>query len=198
MQARDCVLMAPGEYELSCFLRGRLGSAHAMRAPHPVGARVIVLDQRLARLNVHAHEWGEALRVIAPPFGAPANDARASVQEPSFKQAAERPWAPAHLRARRMADDDVAISWVRCARLGGDSWGAGEPPLGAPSESYRLEVRDGGGVVRAVDIAAPNWTYPVADQVTDFGGLPGALTLSVAQMDAAGRPGLNTELTITL
>ncbi|MGH6949617.1 MAG: baseplate multidomain protein megatron, partial [Vitreimonas sp.] len=61
VQARTCTLVAPNEYELSGFLRGRLGSAHAMRAPHPVGARIVALDRRLARTEIGAHEWHEAL-----------------------------------------------------------------------------------------------------------------------------------------
>ncbi|HRE44330.1 MAG TPA: hypothetical protein PKY87_10210, partial [Terricaulis sp.] len=65
IQARDCVLVAPGEYEISNLLRGRLGSRHAMAAPHPAGARVVVLDQRLARFEMRSHEWGEPLAVLA-------------------------------------------------------------------------------------------------------------------------------------
>lgn len=197
VQAHDCVLTAPGEYELSGFLRGRLGSGHAMRAPHPVGARVVVLDQRLARLSVSAHEWREPLRIVAPPAGAPAHDARAASLEIALSRAALRPWAPAHLRAVRAVGGDVAAAWVRCARAGGDSW-EDEPPLGAPAESYRLEVFNGAALVRAVETPAPAWTYPAADQVADFGGLPASITLSVAQMDGFGRSGLNTRLTITL
>jgi len=192
------VLVAPGEYEISNLLRGRLGSRHAMAAPHPAGARVVVLDQRLARFEMRSHEWGEPLAVLAPPAGAFAGDGRQAVQTLSLPRAAGRPWAPAHLSARRLAGGDVAVSWVRCARIGGDSWGAGEPPLGPEGELYRIEVQDGAGTVRAVEAGASSWIYDAAAQTADFGGLPGALTLSVAQIDANGRPGLNTRLTITL
>lgn len=198
IQARDCVLVAPGEYEISNLLRGRLGSRHAMAAPHPAGARVVVLDQRLARFEMRSHEWGEPLAVLAPPAGAYAGDGRQAAQTLSLPRAAGRPWAPAHLSARRLASGDVAVSWVRCARIGGDSWGAGEPPLGPEGELYRIEVQDGAGTVRAVEAGASSWIYDAAAQTADFGGLPGALTLSVAQIDANGRPGLNTRLTITL
>jgi hypothetical protein len=199
IQARDCVLTAPGVYELSKFLRGRLGSAHAMRAPHPVGARIVMLDQRLARVAIQPHEWREPVRFLAPPYGAAATDPRAGAIEAALPQAALRPWAPAHLRARRQAGDDVAVQWVRCARVGGDSWGPGEPPLAEPTEAYRLEVLSpGGDLLRAVDTESPGWSYPAALQMADFGALPGSLRLRVAQMDASGRVGLNTELTITL
>lgn len=198
VQARACTLVGPNEYQLSGFLRGQLGSGHAMRAPHPVGVRVIKLDARLARADVGAHEWQEALAFTVPPAGGLATDPRAATQTLTLPHAAARPWAPAHLRARRLANDDVTISWIRCARSGGDAWGAGEPPLGAPSEAYRLEILDGVTLKRAVSVSAPEYLYEAVDQTADFGGLPASLRLRVAQMDAAGASGLNTELTITL
>ena len=198
VQARNCVLVAPNEYELSGFLRGRLGSAHAMRAPHPVGSRAIKLDAALARVDIGAHEWAEALAFSAPPAGGLATDARAALANVILPHAALRPWAPAHVRATRAAGNDVEISWVRCARSGGDAWGAGEPPLGAPSEGYVLEVLDGVVVKRAVATSASSYLYTAAAQTADFGSPPASLRLRVGQVDGAGATGLKTELTITL
>ncbi|HET9229837.1 MAG TPA: phage tail protein, partial [Vitreimonas sp.] len=197
VQARVCELVAPNEYELRGFLRGQLGSAHAMRAPHPVGTRIVKLDQRLARADIAAHEWGEALSFIAPPAAALPTDARAVSGTMTLPHAAARPWAPAHLRARRVAGDEVEISWVRCARSD-DHWGAGDPPLGAPAESYRLHILDGEIVTREVFTAAPSYLYAAADQAADFGAPPASLRLRVAQIGADGSAGLNKELTITL
>jgi hypothetical protein len=198
VQARSCVLVAPNTYELSGFLRGQLGSAHAMRAPHPVGARIVKLDARLARCDVGAHEWGEALDFVAPPFGLIASDDRAATDTLILPRAAARPWAPAHVRARRVAGDDVEISWVRCARSDGDAWAAGEPPLGALAESYRLHILDGAVVKRSVTVGAPTYTYNSVDQAADFGAPPGLLRLRVSQVAENGGEGLNKELTITL
>lgn len=198
VQARSCVLVAPNTYELSGFLRGQLGSAHAMRAPHPVGAPIVKLDARLARCDIGAHEWGETLDFAAPPYGLLASDERAATDTLTLPRAAARPWAPAHLRARRVAGGDVEISWVRCARAGGDTWGAAEPPLGALAESYRLHILDGAVVKRSVTVSAPSYTYNSADQAADFGALPGLLRLRVSQVAENGGEGLNKELTITL
>lgn len=198
VQARTCELVAPNEYELSGFLRGQLGSAHAMRTPHPIGARVVKLDARLARVEVGAHEWGEALVFAAPPAGAAATDPRAATDTITLPHAAARPWAPAHLRARRVAGGDVEIQWVRCARVGGDSWGAGEPPVGPGGEAYRLEIFDGSTLKRSVDVTSPSFLYVSADQTADFGAPPSSLRLRVAQLGENGEAGLNKELTITL
>jgi hypothetical protein len=198
VQARTCALIAPNEYELSGLLRGRLGSAHAMRAPHPVGVRIAVLDERLARVDFGAHEWNEPIAFVAPPAGAAATDARAAQLTVTLPHAARRPWAPAHVRARRTPNGDVAISWIRCARLGGDAWGPGEPPLGAQAEGYLLEIVDDGVVKRSATVASPAYLYTAAEQAADFGPPPILLHIRVAQLGENGAPGLNRELTITL
>jgi hypothetical protein len=198
IQAANCELIASGEYELSGFLRGRLGSVHAMRAPHPAGARIIKLDERLVRAEIGAHEWNEALTFVAPPAGSLPSSDRAANVEAMLPHAAQRPWAPAHLRAARDASGDVTISWVRCARIGGDAWGPGEPPLGAPTEGYLLEILDGGDVIRPENVAVPSFVYSGADQTADFGAPPASLHIRVAQIGESGATGLNTELTITL
>jgi hypothetical protein len=198
VQARNCTLVAPNEYELSGFLRGQLGSAHARQSPHPVGARFIVLDDRLARFAVSPHEWGEALSVVAPPAGGLATDPRAGEAVLTLPHAALRPWAPAHLTAKRISGGAVSISWVRCARRGGDGWSAGEPPLGAAAESYKLDILDGSTVKRSVTALTPSYLYSSADQTADFGTPPASLRLRVAQIGDSGLPGLNNELTIAL
>jgi hypothetical protein len=169
-----------------------------MAAPHPVGARIIKLDQRLARANIAVHEWGEPLTFIAPPSGAAPSSNRAASAEFVLPHAALRPWAPAHLRAVRDGAGDVVISWVRCARVGGDSWGPGEPPLGFPAESYVLEILDAGDPIRTETVSIPSFVYSSAVQTVDFGALPGLLHIRVAQMGESGATGLNAELTITL
>lgn len=198
VQARNCVLVGDNEYELSNFLRGCLGSAHAMQAPHPVGARVVVLNDQLTRMEIGAHEWSETLQVIAPPFGGLPTDARAAVESVTLPHAAARPWAPEHVRASRGGAGDVAISWIRCARSGGDSWGPGDVPLGELSEAYQLDILSGSVVKRSVTVTSPAYTYFAANQIVDFGAPPASLQLRVAQLDSGGAPGLNTELTITL
>ncbi|MEQ1817365.1 MAG: glycoside hydrolase/phage tail family protein [Terricaulis sp.] len=198
IQAARCELVEPGIYELSDFLRGRQGSSHAMRAPHPAGARIVKLDQRLARANVGAHEWGEDIVFIAPPAGALATSDRAETASLVLPHAPVRPWAPVHLRAVRDGAGDVSISWVRCARIGGDSWGAGEPPVGFSAERYVLEILDGGDPIRTEATDVPSFAYSAAAQTADFGSLPGSLHIRVAQVGESGATGLNIELTITL
>jgi hypothetical protein len=197
VQARTCALVEPGVYELSGFLRGQLGSEHAMRSPHPVGARIVKLDARLARLSIGAHEWGDELVFLAPPAGGAFNDARAVWLDAALPRAATRPWPPAHLRAKR-AGGDVHVSWVRRAHKAGDQWGAGDPPLGFGSEAYRLDILDGVTLKRSVTVSSPVYVYSAADQTADFGAPPGSMTLRVAQLGDGGAPGLNKQTTVLL
>ncbi len=123
---------------------------------------------------------------------------RAATEVRTPPRASIRPWALAHLRAWRAPSGDVTLSWVRCAHIGGDGWGPGEPPLGFPMESYRLEILDSGLSIRSETIALPSFAYCAVAQTSDFGSLPGSLHFRVAQLGESGATGLNAELTITL
>jgi hypothetical protein len=89
----------------------------------------------------------------------------------------------------RLAGGDVRISWLRCARLGGDAW-AGEPPLGEEAESYRLQILSGGAPVRTFETSAPEQIYALTDQIADFGSPPTEIRVVCLQISArfgAGR-----------
>jgi hypothetical protein len=97
----------------------------------------------------------------------------------------QRPFAPVHMRAQRRADGGIDLSWMRCARLGGDVWGPVEPPLEPGGESYRVEVVASGQFKRAWTVTAPTVIYSAAEQVANFSGPAGAFVLRVAQLSNA-------------
>ncbi len=78
-----------------------------------------------------------------------------------------RPYAPVHLKVARQAGGDLAASWVRRTRIGGDSWSGIEVPLGETAEAYLVRVVQGGGILREETVAMPGWTYAAADQLAD-------------------------------
>jgi hypothetical protein len=109
--------------------------------------------------------------------------------EATVGPAALLPWSPAHLRARRV-QEGVRISWIRRARLGGDSWDALEVPLNESVEAYRVEILDNGATVRTIETAAPQALYASADELADFGTPQASLLVRVAQLSSvvgAGR-----------
>jgi hypothetical protein len=78
------------------------------------------------------------------------------------------------------------LSWKRRGRLDADGWDIPDIPLGEEKEEYRVEIAGSGGAnVRTVSTQQPNWLYPGALIVADFGVRPGALDVTVCQ---AGGP----------
>jgi hypothetical protein len=95
-----------------------------------------------------------------------------------------RPLSPTGLRARR-GIGGVMVSWIRQTRSGGDGWDLAEVPLAEDSEGYTLSVLNGAAVVRTFNVPVPQQFYSDALMLADFGVLPPALSLRVAQVSAA-------------
>jgi hypothetical protein len=169
VQFLDAQLVAPDTYALRRLLRGQGGSEPAMTLT-PAGAPVVVLDRGLPRARVSSSERGLPLLWRAAPLDGTA--AFSSETTFTWRGLQARPWAPAHLRARPSAGGAVRVSWVRRARIGGDSW-EGEPPLSEEREVYRLDVFRDGALTRTVETSSTSAVYS-ADQIADDGPLVGA------------------------
>ncbi len=87
----------------------------------------------------------------------------------------------------------MAIAWIRQTRTGGDAWEPVEVALGEASEAYRVDVLDGHTVVRSVTTSAPLLAYTAAEQIADFGSLPGEIGVRVRQVSATDGPGIPVE-----
>ena len=102
-----------------------------------------------------------------------------------------------HLQGKRdPSTGDWNLLWIRRTRMGGDSWESVEVPLAEEIEAYRLEILDGGDVVRSVDLDAPTFLYTAAMQIADFGSTQWNVTIRVAQVSQVYGAGIAaTELT---
>ncbi|MBU6372789.1 MAG: glycoside hydrolase TIM-barrel-like domain-containing protein [Alphaproteobacteria bacterium] len=188
---RQLTLVGPDLYEAAWLLRGLAGSEGAMGRPAPVGAPVVRLDDALVRLDLDP-ALADGARLAAVAAGM-ASETALREWPIAWRRVWARPFAPCHLRARRRADGDVVLSWIRRARRGGDDWTVSDPPLGEERERYRLEILNAGAPVRIVETEAPGWTYAAADQIADFGYRPGWLAWRVAQISSAYGPGGRSE-----
>jgi hypothetical protein len=92
------------------------------------------------------------------------------------------PLSPVHLRASETAGGDIALTWIRRTRIGGDSWEGEDVPLGEAYERYRIEIYDGANLVRSAQTTAPAFTYAAAMIAGDFPGARPPLTIRVAQL----------------
>ncbi len=136
VQARACVLVARANTNSPASCAGNWARAHAMRAPHPVGARIVKLDARLARAEIGAHEWNEALGVHSAASGrAGERCARFASDADTLPHAAVRPWAPAHVRGEAASGRGRRdqLGPLRAPRRG--FLGRGRAAAGAPREA---------------------------------------------------------------
>ncbi len=197
-------LTGANRYALTRLLRGQLGTEGAMAtaaAPVPAGARVVVFDpDRFAVLAeaLDSRAYAQVLRY--GPAGGP-------VSNPGFTQIAVqaqgvglRPWSVSQIAgARDPVTGDLALTWVRRTRFGGDSWDPDAVPLNEEAELYVLDVLrpDGSTARRVSGLTAPAWTYAAALQRADFGATQTACTVRVAQVSALFGPGQPATATVS-
>ncbi len=163
VQYLDAEAVDTDVWALTGLLRGQAGSDPAMGAP--AGAAVVVLGEGLVRADVAQSERGLPMAWRAAPAGGPASGPAMSEAAFTWRALALRPWSPAHLRVVEQGGD-LAISWVRRARVHGDGWD-GEPPLAEEAETYRVEILDGEAVVRTAEVSAPFFLYAAALRAED-------------------------------
>jgi hypothetical protein len=184
VQFRDATLTAPGEWKLTTLLRGQAGTESAMRAPVAAGIRVVVLDGALQQIGLTLdsralpffYRWGPAAK--------PISDVSFQTSERQFQGVGLRPLSPTDIRARWDASGDIALSWIRRTRIGGDSWDQPDVPLGEDSEAYEIDIYHGADVVRTLTASSTAATYALAGQIADFGVQQWSLTAAVYQMSA--------------
>ncbi len=184
MQFRDAVLTAPGEYLLSTLLRGLRGTGALSVAEIAAGARFVLLDNAVVPLPMTPDERGLPRHYrVGPSRFAPSHLSYLHSVE-TFSGVGLRPFAPAHLSARRdAATGDLALSWIRTGRYGADSWESVEIPLTEDREAYRVRLLNGGVVLREAEVLEPSFVYTTAMQTADGAGSP--LEVRVAQLSTS-------------
>ncbi|MFC4353052.1 phage tail protein [Fodinicurvata halophila] len=180
LQFASAELMGPGSYRLSRLLRGRLGTEAAV-AGHKAEETAVLLDgPGLGRIALDVNDLGRPRWYRAVTWGRDGDDAE--VTERTCEGRALQPWAPVHLRGRRAGNDDLAITWVRRARLD-RRWRDGfDVALEDGPETYELEVLQDGAVLRRETCPAPEFTYTAVQQQADFGTVPSSVRLRVCQI----------------
>jgi hypothetical protein len=187
LQFLNAALLSPGVYELSDLLRGQAGSEHAMRAPLPAGAPFVLIDDSVLRLPLSGAERDLALNWRYGPATRDVGDGSYVSLVHAFRGVGLRPYAPAHVRGTR-SGGDLALSWVRRTRVGGDGWNGPEVPLSEADERYEVDILDGVTVKRTIASTVPSALYTAAAQTVDFGAPQATVRVRVHQLSAvAGR-----------
>lgn len=170
--------------EVLALLRGQAGTEHAMRAPLAAGARFVLLDGGLARVDLTLDELGLLYSWRCGPAARALGDATYTTASHAFRGEGLRPLAPVHVRGQRVAGGDLLVTWVRRTRMAGDGWEASEVPLGEEGEAYAVDILAGVSVVRTLTSTTNSLTYSAAEQVADFGAPQAAVSLRIAQVSA--------------
>lgn len=186
LQFKDALLVSPGIYELSGFLRGQAGTEGAMSSTTAVGAPFVLIDEAMTSIPLTANDIGLPYTWRYGPVSRDVGDATYVSASHTFGGVGLRPYAPVHVRGTRVAGGagDLAISWVRRTRVGGDSWEIAEVPLGEAAERYEIDILDGTNVKRTLTSPTPLVVYSAAQQIADFGGVLESYSLRAHQVSA--------------
>ncbi len=177
VQFRSATLVGDGVWQLTGLLRGQQGTEARGAAS---GSVVVVLDQAPARADSSRAERGLPLIWRAGPAGGPAGGRGVSEVGFTVTGLNERPWSPAHLRARVRADGGFDLGWIARSRIDGDRWD--DEALASVSPRFRIRVLDGADEKRTFEVGTDAATYPAADRAVDFpAGLDAESRIALAQ-----------------
>lgn len=180
-------LVAPATYRLSRLLRGLGGTEAAMAATVP-GARVMVLDTRVALMTLPPG-WLGGEGTMRAYAGATDVEGIALTVATGLEPAL--PLAPVHLSARRdPASGDIALSWIGRSRADTGNWAFAEVPGDGVPDDWLVSILDGDAALREIVVAGTATTYPAAQQAADFGGLPASFDFAVRRVSPVLGPGL--------
>ncbi len=180
-------LVAPDTFRLSRRLRGQAGTDAIASGLWPEGSVFVLLDSRPEQIDFSPALRRSLQHFRIGPATRPLEDPVYRYRVESFKGNGLRPLSPCHLRARKTANGDYDVSWIRRTRIDGDTWETPEVPLGEEREQYQVGVFQQGEMVRMIETTQAGWTYTSAAQQQD--GLDGAFDVTVAQISATYGPG---------
>lgn len=189
IQYKRAVLNDDGTVTLSGLLRYRRGTDYAT---HTAGERFVALGSGAVQVPVSTAEIGLPRQYKAVSNGGTLASAQAVTL--TYTGADLKPYSPVHIGGWRDAAGDLALTWVRRTRIGGE-WRDGiDVPLGEATEAYDVEILNGAGaVVRTFSgVTSPTVTYTAADQVADFTAPQSSVTVRVYQLSSVvgrGFPG---------
>lgn len=185
IQFATATLTAPGTYQLSNLLRGRLGTeANTTHGSNEVF--VLLKSTTLGRSEFGPADWYYSR--LFKPVSILTNEVDTAAQAFTNNGVGKMPKSPVHVAGVRDGSNNLTVTWVRRTRLQVPGLGLGPVPLGELSEAYSIDIYSGAAVVRTITSTTPTATYTAAEQTAD-GLSPGtAVTLRVYQLsDVRGR-----------
>ena len=183
-------LIGARTYQLRQIVRGLNGIATAPEIPS--GAIIIILDDAATPVNLSRDQWNTDLTYDFARFGV-SPDIENSC-EASFQGLAAVPWAPCHIRAKRIADG-ILLSFI--ARSAGSNISLDAPD--AINVQFKLEIHEANGLVkREILVQGGEYLYENAAELQDFAAVQTEIKLKISQYSAAGNLGRSATISIAL
>ncbi|MEV5033688.1 discoidin domain-containing protein [Sphingobium sp. LMC3-1-1.1] len=183
VQFATATLVAPRQYELSGFLRGRRGTEQHVDG-HVAGDSLLVMDAAVLSRTMGASEIGDTDWYKVVSVG--REEEIAWAQSLAFTAAAQKPYAPVHgSLTLDSGTGDWSIDAVRRTRIGGANLDGTDVPLGETAESWSCDILFNGGVVRTLTGSSLPLTYTAAQQVADTDRELVSLSVNLYQVSPA-------------
>ncbi len=185
IQFKNVVQISDKKYEISFFLRGRLGTEWAVSS-HALGERFVLLDGNVVKESLSHAAIG--LPRLYKPVTVGATLATAEAQSFMYEGRALKPFSPVHVVGVRDLSGNIDVFWQRRTRVGGQWRDYVDAALGETQERYEVDIMDGSVVQRTLYCAVPAVTYGSAEQILDFGAPQSTLSVRIYQCsEAVGR-----------
>jgi hypothetical protein len=175
IQFGSAMPIEPRRWRLARLRRGLRGTEAAIGG-QMAGDRFLLIDaETMIAADLPLSAIGGTATVLASGVGDRPGPARADA---AITGASVLPPSPAQVRARRLANGDVTITWVRRSRLGWRWIDAVDAPLGEESERYSVVVITA-GARSVIERDRPEVTLPAA-MIAD------GTVISIRQLGNAG------------
>ena len=187
LQFQTAELIAPNTYRLTQLLRGQGGSDVSNESMLPTDATFILLNGAITPAGLSLADLHRTFNWRYGPANKDIGSASFATRAVTYRGVGLRPLSPVHVRAARNASGDIALSWIRRTRIGGDNWELADVPLGEDSERYELDILDPANasiVVRTLTVSIPSAAYTQAQQIADFGAAQSVCHVRVHQISA--------------
>lgn len=205
LQFQTAALQSGTTYILSNLLRGRYGTNWAVYG-HGTTEQVVLLTPAAADIVQHASAYnGVSVKMKAASVNQDLADVTATDQTINFNKF--KCHAPAHFKAKRLASNNVVLTWIRRARLNFAWVNGSDVSLDEDTELYRIKLWDAlpsasGNLLATYSDSGGSddiKTYTITSTIinTLYGSPSATIYVSVEQVSSKTGAGNYVELTVT-
>jgi hypothetical protein len=177
---KTATLVDTNTYELSGLLRGRQGTEQRCDE-HVNNELFVLLDDAIVEIPIEPAERAVSMQYKVVTKG--SDTSKAQAQTVQIMSGNLKPWAVAHAKATKIAND-FKIEWIERPRFNNSLQDFNELSHDFDWQGYTVTILDpiDDSVVRTQIVQTPYWTYSEADQILDFGSARSSIKCKVYAM----------------